>query len=726
MTTQNRYQIVKELGRHPEGRRVTSLGIDTSVNPPVKVVLKEFCFAQQDANCPGFKAYQKEIAVLRSLNHPRVPSYKDSFETPAGFCLVQEYKEASSLDKVRIFKAKDIKQIAVAVLEILVALQGRVPPVIHLNIKPENILIDKQKKVYLTDFGLSRLGKEKNAPSSSCAGTIGFMSPEQVFDRPLSKGADIYSLGATLITLVSKTRSKDIGNLIADNNGFDLKGVAPQLNPLFMRWLKKMVEPNVKHRFPNAEAALKALQPISLSGKASQTEILRARWEDLKLSPEMRSLIIPLEMIRDRAKNLRLSPEMRSRTIALGSGTLIIAALAFLIPKPLKYPIIQFFGGKPIAEMCEEIRWRESNIGIDYLKWGGNPNATTEESRDNLPLNTTLLECALNASNTNKNLVKQLIDRGADVNVVSKNTNTPLQLIAIKEENLSDLAKLLIAKGAKVNVENRWKKTPLSMAIDRGNTELSELLISNGANVNIKEDRGDKDTIPLLLAISKNQGSIAKLLISKGARIDVKDFEGRNSLHTMAVSNFTNQEVMEILIAKTVGINDKDNKLNTPLWFAVETGKHDMAKLLIAKKAQVNVKNSFNRNLLHLANDLELTKLLLDKGADVNARDAGGFTPLRVAIERKNDLELIKLLLAKGANINAKDSIGNTPLHIAAALDRFEEVELLLQKGADVNAKNDDGKTPLNLAVAYRNPRIITIIQRKMISQILQTRNTSQ
>ena len=241
MTTQNRYQTVKELGRNPEGGRVTSLGLDISVNPPVKVVLKEFRFAQQDSNWSGFKAYQQEIEVLKALNHPRIPGYRDSFETSAGFCLVQEYKEASSLDKRRTFKAQDIKQIAVSLLEILVYLQSHVPPVIHRDIKPENILIDKQKNVYLVDFGFARIGKEKNAISSVCAGTMGFMSPEQLFNRPLSEASDIYSLGVTLIALVTNTRSANIGNLVDDNSRFNLQGIAPQLNPLFMKWLKKMV-----------------------------------------------------------------------------------------------------------------------------------------------------------------------------------------------------------------------------------------------------------------------------------------------------------------------------------------------------------------------------------------------------------------------------------------------------------------------------------------------------
>ena len=59
--------------------------------------IKEFRFALADASWSGYKAYQREIEVLQQLDHPRIPRYLDSFETPQGFCLVQEYKNAPSL-----------------------------------------------------------------------------------------------------------------------------------------------------------------------------------------------------------------------------------------------------------------------------------------------------------------------------------------------------------------------------------------------------------------------------------------------------------------------------------------------------------------------------------------------------------------------------------------------------------------------------------------------------
>jgi serine/threonine protein kinase len=259
-----RYKVVRELGRNREAGRITSLATDTSLDPPQQVVIKEFRFAASGANWSGFKAYQREIEVLRQLEHPRIPRYLDSFETKTGFCLVQEYKNALSLAVRRSFEPEDIKKIAVSVLEILVYLQKRTPPVIHRDIKPENILVDEQLNACLVDFGFARIRGGELAVSSVAAGTPGFMPPEEQFGRPLTQASDLYSLGATLICLLTGTRSVDVGNLIDDNYRFDFKKLVPQLSPRFMAWLERMVAPNVKQRFNNAAAALEALKPIDV------------------------------------------------------------------------------------------------------------------------------------------------------------------------------------------------------------------------------------------------------------------------------------------------------------------------------------------------------------------------------------------------------------------------------------------------------------------------------
>lgn len=265
----SKYKVVRELGRNHEGGRTTYLAADTSLNPPLEVVIKEFRFAAVGANWSGFKAHEREIEVLRKLEHPRIPRYLDSFETKAGFCLVQEYKNAPSLAVRRSFNPEQIKHIALSVLEILDYLQKQVSPVIHRDIKPENILVDKHLNAYLVDFGFARIRGGELAMSSVAAGTPGFMPPEEQFGRPLTEASDLYSLGATLICLLADTRSVDISKLINDDYRFDFKKLVPQLSPRFVEWLTKMVEPNLKNRYANATVALEALKPIQVKGSAT-------------------------------------------------------------------------------------------------------------------------------------------------------------------------------------------------------------------------------------------------------------------------------------------------------------------------------------------------------------------------------------------------------------------------------------------------------------------------
>ncbi|MEP0751491.1 pentapeptide repeat-containing protein [Trichocoleus sp. Lan] len=264
------YQIERELGQNRAGGRVTYLAtsLATSTKTQQHVVIKQFQFAQSGASWSDYQAYEQEIQLLRCLNHSSIPQYLDSFETPTGFCLVQEYKPASSLSASRHFTPQEVKLIAVALLEVLVYLQQQNPPIIHRDIKPENILVDEQLKVYLVDFGLARIGGGEVAASSTVKGTLGFMPPEQVFNRQLTQASDLYSLGATLICLLTQTKSTGIGNLVDEAYRIDFKQMVPKLNPQFIRWLEKMTVPNCKNRYPNAVTALEALKPIDVVRRA--------------------------------------------------------------------------------------------------------------------------------------------------------------------------------------------------------------------------------------------------------------------------------------------------------------------------------------------------------------------------------------------------------------------------------------------------------------------------
>ena len=155
---------------------------------------------------------------------------------------------------------------------------------------------------------------------------------------------------------------------------------------------------------------------------------------------------------------------------------------------------------------------------------------------------------------------------------------------------------------------------------------------------------------------------------------------------------------------------------------AARYGHKEIAELLIDKGADVNAKTESGRNPLHSAameGHKEIAELLITKGADVNAKDEDGRTPLDLAnktetadLLRKHggkhgtiegaasggDIEAVKEFLATGTDVNAKNFAGWTPLNFAASGGHKEIVELLITAGADVNAKDEDGDTPLDNA----------------------------
>jgi serine/threonine-protein kinase TNNI3K len=122
------------------------------------------------------------------------------------------------------------------------------------------------------------------------------------------------------------------------------------------------------------------------------------------------------------------------------------------------------------------------------------------------------------------------------------------------------------------------------------------------------------------------------------------------------------------------------------------------------------------RTNLHKAafdGNAERVKELLKKGADPNARDKYGWTPLHKAASRCS-VDVVKLLLErkpKRADPNIKNKYGTTPLHTAAYEGRVEVVELLLVYGADPTVKDKDRRTPLDLARAEGHSKVVSVIE---------------
>ena len=110
-----------------------------------------------------------------------------------------------------------------------------------------------------------------------------------------------------------------------------------------------------------------------------------------------------------------------------------------------------------------------------------------------------------------------------------------------------------------------------------------------------------------------------------------------------------------------------------------------------------------------------VVKLLVSKGADINAKSKDGRTPLHLAIafdRSSGAVEMLRLLLARGADVNTRDKLGDTPLHTAASAGNTDIVEALVSGGANVNATDRNGDTPLKVAIAGSRKDIAEVLRR--------------
>lgn len=193
-----------------------------------------------------------------------------------------------------------------------------------------------------------------------------------------------------------------------------------------------------------------------------------------------------------------------------------------------------------------------------------------------------------------------------------------------------------------------------------------------------------------------------------------------------------------------VDIDDMHINIHQKLNTAVVQQNLDKVQKYLAQGADANyvrlfddcpaliqaMKHTYDEDGCEYEPNIEIIKLLIENGADVNQTNEHKSTPLHYAVELKNKgTEIIKLLIDKGADVNAKDSAGNTPLHCAVS-NSLENTKILIDNGADVNAKSRNGETPLNTARDYKDGLYTTntesIFTAKKTLSLLETIQKSQ
>jgi ankyrin repeat protein len=155
---------------------------------------------------------------------------------------------------------------------------------------------------------------------------------------------------------------------------------------------------------------------------------------------------------------------------------------------------------------------------------------------------------------------------------------------------------------------------------------------------------------------------------------------------------------LKMRLAKGADVNTRDNRGNTLLMQAAGFGSPEAVQLLLDSGADANAKNALDGTaLIWAATDRRKAAMLIGKGADVNARSKQGRTPLIVASTCDGCSDIVRMLLAKGADPKSKDSRGTSAVRMAASVDA-ESMRLLLHAGARPDGADGDGVTPLQAA----------------------------
>jgi len=349
-------------------------------------------------------------------------------------------------------------------------------------------------------------------------------------------------------------------------------------------------------------------------------------------------------------------------------------------------------------------------------------------------------------------IMKYLIDYGLDINHLDNKKRNVLFKVVLKGSTHLDTVDALLQRDINVNQKDIENKTVLDEIIkifnilrennldkyrqtdykyvkkENNYQKLLTILIEYGLDIDRKDEHGKSI---LFYAIDNKDFEAIEFLLNAGADINTQDKDGKTVLFQECLKGYQNYEMLDYLFEKGIDIDHRDfdeksviddlaemiliqNNGKKPssrrFLDIVENGDYfKLLKRLIIKRPKLNQSRSDGKTIIFDTihyNNIELTKVFLNNGADINKLDNDGNTPLSCMIdeglkaktkkERQEFLERVVFMLKFRVDVNITDKDGRTIFHKAVMADDYELVEKLLSKKTDLNIKDKQGRTVLH------------------------------
>ncbi|XP_068167208.1 histone-lysine N-methyltransferase EHMT1a isoform X2 [Antennarius striatus] len=270
-------------------------------------------------------------------------------------------------------------------------------------------------------------------------------------------------------------------------------------------------------------------------------------------------------------------------------------------------------------------------------------------------------EAVCAADNLPKESLENILMALDDENLKQKKTKYPSRQLymSAKEGELQKVIHLLVdGKDPNFLMEDQSRCTPLHAAAAEGHQEVCHMLVQAGANLDMCDEA---QKTPLMAACENNHLDTVKYLLRAGAAVSHKDIMGFTCLHLAA--KLGHYDIVHHLLSKASKyINSQDDGGWTPITWAIEYKHREVVRLLLARGADVNLRDKEENVCLHwaaLSGCDDIAQALLEANCDLNAVNIHGDSPLHVAA-RENHLECVMLFLSHGADVNQTNREGET------------------------------------------------------------------